>query len=140
MKSWTQVSAALAAVAAIGLPAAPASAQPAAAPVIDATTTLFCKDDTGEIKLVQYVSLGTVMRKFATRFDFKLSVQANPMVLTFSNPGDSPYFISYQAEPYRDDNGHSGIALLSAHLVLENTEETLNGTGMCFFTAFGGGH
>ena len=136
MKSWTRVSAA---VAAIGLPSAPAGAQPAPA-AIDATTTLFCKDDTGEIKLVPYVSLGTVMRKFATRFDFRLSVQASPMVLTFSNPGESPYFISYKAEPYRDDNGHSGIALLSAHLVLENTEQTLDGTGMCFFTAFGGGH
>jgi len=143
MKSWIQMPpavAAMAAVAALGLPPAPARAQTAATPVIDATTTLFCKDDKGEIQWEKYASLGTVMRKFATRFDFQLSVQANPMVLTFSNPSESPYFISYKAMPYHDDNGHSGIALLSAHVVLENTEQTLEGTNMCFFTAFGGGN
>jgi hypothetical protein len=134
MKSWTQIWLGLAAAL---LATTPAPAQPSPAPAMDAATTLFCKDDTGEIQMVKYASLGTVMRRFAERFNFKLSVQGAPMVLTFSNPGETEFFISYQAMPYHDDNGHSGIALLSAHISLENTDEVIQGTGMCYFTAFG---
>jgi hypothetical protein len=133
--SRTQMAPALAAIVAAGLLTASAQAQPApaAAPPLDPTTTLFCKNDNGEIDVLQYASLGTAMRKFATRFNFKLTVQTNPMVLTFSNPAESPYFIAFKAMPYHDENGHSGIALLSAHASLENTDEEIQGQGMCFF-------
>jgi hypothetical protein len=135
MMSWTKMAAAVAALIVIGLPASVALAQPAAAPLPDPATTLFCKGDNGDIQPMPYISLGTVMRKYAARYNFKLSVQARPMALVFSNPAESEYSISFEAMPYHDDNGHSGIALLSAHVVLENTDQVFQGTGMCYFAA-----
>ncbi len=116
--------------------AVPAAAQ-TPDPEISPTTQLLCKDDTGEINPIPYVSLGTIMRKFEARYHFTLKVRQNPMMLIFSNYPDSPYSITYQAMPYKDQNGHAGIALLSAHIALENTEDDFKGTGMCYFTAFG---
>jgi len=133
MTSWTKMAATLAALTLIGLPASAAVAQPAAAPLPDPTTTLFCENNNGDIQPMPYITLGTVMRKYQTRYNFHLSVQAKPMVLIFSNPAESEYFISFEAEPYHDDIGHSGIALLSAHIALENTDQVIKGTGMCYF-------
>jgi hypothetical protein len=135
MTSWTKMTAAVGALIVIALPASVALAQPAAAPLPDPTTTLLCKGDNGDITPMPYISLGTVMRKYAARYNFHLSVQDKPMALVFSNPAESPYFISFQAMPYHDDNGHSGIALLSGHIVLENTDQIVEGTGMCYFAA-----
>jgi len=119
-----------------GLIATAASAQtPAPDPVIDPTTQLFCKDDLGEINPIPYVSLGTIMRKFEARYHFILTARKDLSVLIFSNT-ESPYSITYQSMPYKDQNGHAGIALLSAHIALENTEDDFKGTGMCYFTAF----
>ncbi len=127
------------ALAAAGLLAAtPAAAQPAAPKVpLDPATSLFCKNDRGDIEVMKFASLGSVIRKFKMRFDFSLSIEPDPMTLVFSNPAESPYFIRIKAMPYKDDNGHSGIALLSLHLSLENTDQEIEGTGMCFFAAFG---
>jgi hypothetical protein len=138
VKSWTKTAAALAILTLIALPASPALAQvPPAAPLPlpDPTTTLLCKGDNGDIQPMPYISLGTVMRKYAMRYNFHLSLQASPMTLIFSNPAESEYFISFEAMPYRDDNGHSGIALLSGHISLENTDQVIKGTGMCYFAA-----
>jgi hypothetical protein len=136
MTSCTKMAAALAVLTLIGLPAPAAQAQAAAAlPLPDPTTMLLCKGDTGDIQPMPYISLGTVMRKYTMRYNFHLSVRANPMTLVFSNPAESEYFISFEAMPYRDDNGHSGIALLSGHISLENTDQIIKGTGMCYFAA-----
>jgi hypothetical protein len=140
MKSWTKTAAALAGLTLIGLPVSPAMAQPApvaALPVPDPATALFCEHSAGDIQPMPYVSLGTVMRKYQTRYHFNLSVQAKPMALVFSNPAESEYSITYEAIPYHDDNGHTGIALLSAHVVLENVDEVFRGIGLCYFTARG---
>ena len=138
MKAATSIALALA-IAAGSLMATPAAAQTAAPPVVqlDPATSLFCKNDRGDIEVMKFASLGSVMRKFKTRFNFALTVEPDPMVLVFSNPGESPYFIRIKSMPYKDDNGHQGIALLSLHLSLENTDQEIEGTGMCFFAAFG---
>jgi hypothetical protein len=137
MTSWTKLAAGLAALIVTCLPASAALAQsaPATLPLPDPTTTLLCKGDNGDITPIPYISLGTVMRKYMTRYNFMASLQAKPMALVFSNPAESPYFISFTAMPYRDDNGHAGIALLSAHIVLENTDQMIEGSGMCYFAS-----
>jgi hypothetical protein len=138
VKSWTKTAAALAVLTLIGLPAPIALAQPApAATLPDPATTLFCENNDGDIQPMPYVTLGTVTRKYQTRYHFNLSVQAKPMALVFSNPAESEFYISYEAAPYHDDNGHTGIALLSAHVVLENVDEVFRGIGLCYFTARG---
>ncbi len=116
--------------------ARPAAAQPATAAALDETTQLFCKDNTGEIQPLKYVSLGTVMRRYAARFMFTLSADQGLRALRFSNT-ETPFFISYVTEPYRDDTGRAGLALLSMHLSLENFDEDIKGTDMCYFTQFG---
>ena len=58
-------------------------------------------------------------------------------MLTFANPGETPFYIRYQADYYKDINGRPGVLLISAHVSLENTDDEFKGTGMCFFTAFG---
>ena len=119
--------------------AAPASAQapPPSLPLITEATQLFCKDEQGDIKPIPYVTMGTVIRKFSERYHFNLTVQPKPLILMFANPGESAFYIRYQADYYKDINGRPGVVLNSAHVSLENTDDEFKGTGMCFFTAFG---
>ena len=123
---------------ALGL-AAPAPARTQTAPdvKIDATTSLFCKDDSGDIKPVNYASLGTLMRKYAERYNFKLIVERPPLVLDFANPDESPFFIRYTAEPYRDESGRTGVLLLSLHVSMQSVDRQTKGTSLCYFAAFG---
>lgn len=126
------------AAAVLAASAAPAAAQaPAPLPVINDATPLFCRDEQGEIKPIPYVTMGTVVRKFAERYHFNLLVQPKPLVLMFANPGETEYYIRYQADYYKDIYGHQGVVLESAHVSLANTDNEFKGTGMCFFTAFG---
>ena len=123
------------AAAALGL-AHPATAQPTSPEALDDTTQLFCKDATGEIQPMKYASLGTVVRRYAERFSFTLSIDPGMKAMKFSN-ATTPFFISYVIQPYRDDAGHTGLALLSMHMSLENFDEELKGNDMCYFTQFG---
>ncbi len=130
----------LAALAALLLAAAPvaARAQSIADVPINEKTQLFCRDALGEPRLQTYANLGGVMRRYAERFHFEMSVEpGSPLKMVFSNPADSPYSITYQVEPYRDAAGRQGILLDSMHLFLENTDRDIEGAAMCFFTEFG---
>jgi len=121
--------------AALGL-AQPALAQPASPEALDDATPLFCKDSTGEIQPMKYASLGTVVRRYAERFSFTLSIDRDLRAFRFSNT-QTPFFITYVTQPYRDDLGHAGVALLSMHMSLENFDEDIKGNDMCYFTQFG---
>ena len=123
------------ALAATALAAGTAHAQ--APPALDDNTLLFCKGDTGEIRPMTYANLGTVARRYATRFNFKLTVQGPPLTLVFSSPGETPYSVTYQAQPYTDDTGRKGVEVLSMHLFLDNADRDVTGTPMCYFTEFG---
>ena len=116
------------------LGAAPAMAQ--APPAIDEATVLFCKGDSGEIELMRYASLGTVMRRFGERFNFSATIAPDLTSMKFSNT-ETDFFISYETQPYRDEAGRSGLALLSMHISLQNIDETVKGTAMCYFSQQG---
>ena len=119
--------------------AAPARAQTALADVpINESTNLFCTGNDGQPQFQTYANLGDVMRRMTTRFHFDMSVQpGKPLALMFSAPADSPFFISYVIEPYRDVSGRAGILLKSMHLFLDNADRDIEGVPMCYFTVFG---
>ena len=109
-----------------------------APPALDDNTLLFCKGDSGDIRPMTYANLGTVVRRYASRFSFNLTVQPGPpLTLVFSDPANTPYSVTYQAQPYTDDTGRKGVAVLSMHLFLDNADREVTGTPMCYFTEFG---
>ena len=105
---------------------------------INAQTQIFCRDNTGTPVLQTYSNLGAVMRRWKERFHFDLSVQpGSPMKVVFSNPSETPYSITYQVEPYRDEAGRTGILLDSMHIFLDNADRDVEGVPMCYFTEYG---
>ena len=117
-------------------PEARAQAAPEAA--INAQTQIFCRDNTGTPVLQTYANWGAVMRRYAERFHFDMSVQpGTPLKVVFSNPAESPYAITYTVEPYRDPAGRSGILLDKMHLFLDNADRDVDGVPMCYFTTYG---
>jgi hypothetical protein len=120
------------------LVAAPARAQALSDVPINASTNLFCRGNDGQPTFQTYANLGDVMRRWAQRFKFEMSVQpGKPLTVLFSAPGVSPYSISYVVTPYQDVSGRKGIVLESMHLFLENADRDVDGAAMCFFTVFG---
>ena len=105
---------------------------------INDKTALFCRDNLGEPRLQTYANLGGVIRRYAERFNFDMSVQPGPpLKLVFSKPAESPYSIVYQVQPYRDAAGRAGILLESMHIFLENADRDVEGSAMCYFTEYG---
>ena len=105
---------------------------------INAQTAIFCRDNTGEPRLQTYSNLGGVMRRYAERFHFDMSVQpGSPLKVVFAKPDETPYSITYLVEPYRDAAGRSGILLDSMHLFLDNADRDVQGVPMCYFTEYG---
>ena len=118
--------------------ASSARAQTMADVPINPQTAIFCRDNTGEPRLQTYANLGAVMRRYAERFHFDISVEpGDPLKVVFSKPAETPYSITYSVEPYRDAAGRTGILLDSMHLFLDNADRDINGTPMCFFTQYG---
>ncbi len=118
--------------------ASAARAQGAAGALIDGTTPIFCRDNTGVPVLQTYANLGGVMRRYGERFHFDMTVQpGNPTTLVFSKPDETPYSITYTVEPYRDDAGRSGVLLDKMHIFLENADRDVQGVAMCYFTEYG---
>jgi hypothetical protein len=115
---------------------ADAQPPPALLAVIGNTTQLYCKDDTGEIVPMQYASLGSVIRRNQERFGFTMSINATQTEVRFSNT-DTDFFISYKTQPYRNLQGEVGLAFLSMHVALDNFDQDIAGTSMCYFTQFG---
>jgi hypothetical protein len=104
---------------------------------INAQTQIFCRDNTGTPVLQTYSNLGGVMRRWNERFHFDMSVQpGSPLKVVFSNT-ESPYSITYQVEPYRDEAGRTGILLDSMHIFLDNADRDVQGVPMCYFTEYG---
>lgn len=105
---------------------------------INAQTPIFCRDNTGTPVLQTYANLGGVMRRYAERFHFDMSVQpGDPLKLVFSKPSETPYSITYTVEPYRDPAGRAGILLDSMHIFLDNADRDVEGVPMCYFTEYG---
>lgn len=130
--------AALALTLAAAVSGARAENLPAAAVPINDKTLIFCRDNTGTPVLQTYSDLGAVMRRYAQRFQFALSVEPGPpLQVVFSDPASTPYRITYSVQPYRDDAGRTGILLLSMHLFLDGTDRDLTGPPMCYFTEYG---
>ena len=118
--------------------ASAARAQDAADALIGYQTQIFCRDNTGTPVLQTYSNLGGVMRRFAERFHFDMTVMpGNPTTLVFAKPAETPYSITYTVEPYRDDAGHTGILLDKMHIFLDNADRDVEGVAMCFFTEYG---
>jgi len=130
---------AAAALAVVFLAAAPAARALDISDVpINDKTQLFCRDNDGTPVLQTYSNLGAVMRRYAQRFHFDMSVEpGNPLKVVFSNPAETPYSITYSVEPYRDPAGHTGILLDKMHLFLDNADRDVNGQAMCYFTEYG---
>ena len=129
----------IAALAAVLLLTAASGARAADPPVSD-KTQVFCRDNTGTPVLQTYANWGAVMRRYADRFHFDMTVTVDPgqpMKVTFSNAPESPYSITYMVEPYRDSAGRSGIVLDSLHIFLENADRDVDGVGMCYFAEYG---
>lgn len=128
-----------AALAALLLAAASAARAQAVPDVpINAQTPIFCRDNTGTPVLQTYANLGGVMRRYAERFHFDMSVQpGDPLKLVFSMPSETPYSITYTVEPYRDPAGRAGILLDSMHIFLDNADRDVEGVPMCYFTEYG---
>ncbi|HEY4030685.1 MAG TPA: hypothetical protein VGM25_10100 [Caulobacteraceae bacterium] len=105
---------------------------------INAQTQIFCRDNTGTPVLQTYSNWGAVMRRYADRFHFDMSIQSGqPEQVVFSNPAETPYSITYTVEPYRDPAGRSGILLDKMHLFLDNADRDVDGVPMCYFTEYG---
>ncbi len=105
---------------------------------INDKTQIFCRDNTGEPVLQTYANLGGVMRRYAERFHFDMSVEpGEPLKLVFSRPQETPYSITYAVQPYRDAAGRLGILLNSMHIYLDNADRDVTGAGMCYFTEYG---
>lgn len=118
--------------------AAPARAQDLSDVPINASTNLYCRGLDGEPQFQTYANLGNVIRRMADRFHFDMTVEAGkPLILRFSAPADSPFFISYEILPYRDVTGRTGIVLESMHMFLDNADRDITGPPMCYFTVFG---
>jgi hypothetical protein len=130
---------AAAALAVVFLAAAPAARALDISDVpINDKTQLFCRDNDGTPVLQTYSNLGAVMRRYAQRFHFDMSVEpGNPLQVVFSNPAETPYSITYSVEPYRDSAGRTGILLDKMHLFLDNADRDVNGMAMCYFTEYG---
>ena len=130
---------AAAALAVVFLAAAPAARALDISDVpINDKTQLFCRDNDGTPVLQTYSNLGAVMRRYAQRFHFDMSVEpGNPLKVVFSNPAETPYSITYSVEPYRDPAGHTGILLDKMHLFLDNADRDVEGVPMCYFTEYG---
>jgi hypothetical protein len=127
---------ALAAV--LAFTASVARAQSIADVPINDSTAIFCRDNTGTPVMQTYANLGGVMRRYQQRFQFGMSVQpGDPLKVVFSDPATTPYAITYDVQPYRDDAGRKGILLLSMHLYLDGTDRDVTGSAMCFFTEYG---
>jgi hypothetical protein len=138
MHSMTTLSRAVLAALLLAACTTMAEAQSNADVPINAQTALFCRDNTGEPVLQKYSDLGGVMRRYAERFHFDMSVQpGKPLKVVFSKPDETPYSITYSVEPYRDDAGRSGILLDSMHIYLDNADRDVAGPPMCYFTEFG---
>lgn len=115
-----------------------AQAQSVADVPINQETQIFCRDNTGEPVLQRYSNLGGVMRRYAERFHFDMSVQpGSPLKVVFSKPDETPYSITYSVEPYRDSAGRVGILLDKMHIYLDNADRDVEGSPMCYFTEFG---
>jgi hypothetical protein len=128
----------LAAVLVLAGPAARAQNIPAADVPINDKTAIFCPDNTGTPRLQTYSNLGGVMRRYAERFQFQMSVEPGPpLKVVFSDPASTPYAITYSVQPYRDDAGRTGILLLNMHLFLDGADRDVTGASMCYFTEFG---
>lgn len=105
---------------------------------INDQTQIFCRDNTGVPVLQTYSNLGGVMRRYAQRFQFSMSVEPGaPLKVVFSDPGHTPYEITYSVQPYQDEAGRKGILLLNMHLFLDNADRDVTGPSMCYFTEFG---
>ena len=105
---------------------------------INENTVIFCRDSTGTPVAQTYANLGAVMRRYAQRFQFNMSIQPGPpLQVVFSDPGSTPYNITYSVQPWRDDAGRVGILLLKMHLFLDGTDRDVDGSGMCYFTEYG---
>lgn len=105
---------------------------------INEQTQIFCRDNTGEPRLQTYSRLGGVMRRYAERFHFEMSVEpGDPLKVVFSKPAETPYSITYTVEPYRDAAGRTGILLDRMHIFLDNADRDIEGVPMCFFTEYG---
>jgi hypothetical protein len=130
---------AAAALAVVFLAAAPAARALDISDVpINDKTQLFCRDNDGTPVLQTYSNLGAVMRRYAQRFHFDMSVEpGNPLKVVFSNPAETPYSITYSVEPYRDSAGRTGILLDKMHLFLDNADRDVEGVPMCYFTEYG---
>jgi hypothetical protein len=128
----------LAAAIALAAPAARADAIPSAEAPINDNTVIFCRDSTGTPVAQTYANLGVVMRRYAQRFQFNMSIQpGSPLQVVFSDPAHTPYNITYSVQPWRDDAGRVGILLLKMHLFLDGTDRDVDGSGMCYFTEYG---
>jgi hypothetical protein len=118
--------------------ASAARAQTMADVPINDKTPIFCRDNTGEPRLQTYSNLGAVMRRYAERFHFDMSVEpGDPLKVVFSRPAETPYSITYSVQPYRDLAGHTGILLNNMHLFLDNADRDVQGVPMCYFTEYG---
>ena len=118
--------------------AARAQAPSAAEVPINDNTLIFCRDNTGTPVLQTYSNLGAVMRRYAQRFQFGMSVEPGPpLQVVFSDPASTPYRITYSVQPYRDDAGRTGILLLNMHLFLDGADRDVTGPPMCYFTEYG---
>lgn len=125
-------------LAAVVLAAPAARAQSVPDVPINDKTAIFCRDNSGTPVLQTYSNWGAVMRRFAERFHFDMSVEpGKPVKVVFSNPAESPYSITYSVEPYRDPVGRTGILLESMHIFLDNADRDVEGVPMCYFTQYG---
>lgn len=137
-RSSALAAAALSAFMILAAPCAQAQSVSDADVPINDNTAIFCRDNTGDPVLQTYSNLGGVMRRYAERFHFDMSVQpGKPLKVVFSNPAETPYSITYSVEPYRDNAGRSGILLDSMHIFLDNADRDVDGPPMCYFTEFG---
>ena len=126
------------AIALLAAPAAQADAIPSADVPINDKTLIFCRDNTGTPVLQTYANLGVVSRRYTERFQFQMSLDPGPpLQVVFSDPGKTPYSITYSVQPWRDDAGRTGILLLKMHLFLENADRDVEGPPMCYFTEYG---
>jgi hypothetical protein len=122
----------------VAMGASAARSQSIADVPINDKTQIFCADNTGEPRLQTYANLGGVMRRYAERFHFDMSVEpGSPLKVVFSRPSETPYSITYSVQPYRDGAARTGILLLSMHLFLDNADRDVTGAAMCYFTEYG---
>ncbi len=108
-----------------------ASAAPAA-PAL-ANMPLYCKDSTGVLQFMKYVSFATLQAGYERKWGFKLFVDADQTVLTFAPAEGDPHFIRYSINHYLGEAG-PGLGLLSMSVSMDNLHKTVEGTDMCVLT------